>query len=210
MKSLKMKFIMIAAFMFVVALSVPAQDIFAPMEAALKTGSAANLSKYLNQTVDVTFDDAQTTFDRKAAESALEEFFKKNPPSGFDIIHTGASKGGLKFAQERDLEVANANAARDALQQATKDQFAKAQMQKGINPTVQDTGASKVDGYGRFRPTPMAFDNLGRPMNQTNAAQAQHAYEPQYQPANANPTAAPQPQQAAPRTTSGGVRFEIR
>ena len=98
MKSLQMKFIMIAAFMFVVALSVPAQDIFAPMEAALKTGSAANLSKYLNQTVDVTFDDAQTTFDRKAAESALEEFFKKNPPSGFDIIHTGASKGGLKFA----------------------------------------------------------------------------------------------------------------
>ena len=68
MKSLQMKFIMIAAFMFVVALSVPAQDIFAPMEAALKTGSAANLSKYLNQTVDVTFDDAQTTFDRKAAE----------------------------------------------------------------------------------------------------------------------------------------------
>jgi hypothetical protein len=98
MKSFMMKNLILFVLLFFNALVTPAQDIFSPMEGAIKKGSAAELSRYLNQTVDVTIDDNQSTFDRKAAEAALNDFFKKTPPSGFDIIHTGASKGGLKFA----------------------------------------------------------------------------------------------------------------
>ena len=88
--------------------------------------------------------------------------------------------GGLEFAQGQDLETAKKNSYRDFSQQYDKDK----QAQKSGDYSQQDTGASKVDIYGRSRPTPMAFDNLGRPMDQDNPAQAQKSYAPQNRPAN--------------------------
>jgi hypothetical protein len=93
-----MRYIIISALIFIKVLTLPAQAVFSPIETAIKAGNSAELSKYLNQSVDITIDANQSTFDLKTAENLLNDFFKRNPPTDFDIVHTGSSKSGLKFA----------------------------------------------------------------------------------------------------------------
>lgn len=68
------------------------------MKNAIKSGDAPALSKQFNQQVDVTINGNQSTFSKEQAEQAMRDFFKDNPPTDFNIIHTGSSKGGLQFA----------------------------------------------------------------------------------------------------------------
>jgi hypothetical protein len=65
---------------------------------AIKAGSAKELSKYLNQSVDVTIDGKLQNYSRAQAEFVLRDFFKAHPASEFSIIHQGSSKGGQPFA----------------------------------------------------------------------------------------------------------------
>ena len=65
---------------------------------AIKTGSAKELSKYLNQTVDVTIEGKVESYSKAQAEFVLRDFFKAHPPSEFTVIHQGSSKGGQPFA----------------------------------------------------------------------------------------------------------------
>lgn len=64
----------------------------------IKAGSAKELSKYLNQTIDVTIDGKIQNYSKAQAEFVLRDFFKAHPPSDFSIIHQGSSKGGQPFA----------------------------------------------------------------------------------------------------------------
>jgi hypothetical protein len=65
---------------------------------AIKAGSSKELSKYLNQSVDVTIDGKPENYSKAQAEFVLRDFFKAHPPSEFNIIHQGSSKGGQPFA----------------------------------------------------------------------------------------------------------------
>lgn len=65
---------------------------------AIKAGSAKELSKYLNQTVDVTIEGKLQNYSKAQAEFVLRDFFKAHAPNDFNIIHQGSSKGGQPFA----------------------------------------------------------------------------------------------------------------
>ena len=65
---------------------------------AIKAGSAKELAKYLNQTVDVTIEGKLENYSKAQAEFVLRDFFKAHPPNEFTIIHQGSSKGGQPFA----------------------------------------------------------------------------------------------------------------
>lgn len=65
---------------------------------AIKAGSAKELSKYLNQTVDVTIEGKLHNYSKAQAEFVLRDFFKAHAPNDFNIIHQGSSKGGQPFA----------------------------------------------------------------------------------------------------------------
>ena len=78
-------------------------DIFAPMKEALKAGSAKELVKYLNQSVDINLEGNVSTYSKAQAEFVFRDFFKKHPVTDFNIVHTGSSKGGLQFAIGRYL-----------------------------------------------------------------------------------------------------------
>ena len=78
-------------------------DIFAPMREALKAGSAKELVKYLNQSVDINMEGNVSTYSKAQAEFVFRDFFKKHPVTDFNIVHTGSSKGGLQFAIGRYL-----------------------------------------------------------------------------------------------------------
>ena len=73
-------------------------EIFAPMKDAIKAGNAKELAKFFNQSVDVNLEGEVNSYSKAQAEFVLRDFFKKNPPTDFTIVHTGSSKGGLQYA----------------------------------------------------------------------------------------------------------------
>lgn len=73
-------------------------DVIDQVKETIKAGSAKELSKYLNQTVDVTLDGAVQSYSKAQAEFVFRDFFKHHPPTEFSIIHQGSSKGGQPFA----------------------------------------------------------------------------------------------------------------
>lgn len=75
-----------------------AQDIFAPMKDAIKTGNAKEVTKFFNTSVDMDLEGEASTYSKAQAEFVLRDFFKKHPSTDFSIVHTGSSKGGLQFA----------------------------------------------------------------------------------------------------------------
>lgn len=73
-------------------------DVIGQIKETIKAGSAKELGKYLNQTVDVMIDEKMESYSKAQAEFVLRDFFKIHPPSEFNIIHQGSSKGGQPFA----------------------------------------------------------------------------------------------------------------
>ncbi len=73
-------------------------DVIDQVKETIKAGSAKELTKYLNQTVDVTLDGSVQSYSKAQAEFVFRDFFKQHPPSEFSIIHQGSSKGGQPFA----------------------------------------------------------------------------------------------------------------
>lgn len=73
-------------------------DIFAPMKDAIKAGSAKELAKYFNQSVDINLEGEINTYSKAQGEFVMRDFFKKFPVSDFTIEHTGSSKSGLQYA----------------------------------------------------------------------------------------------------------------
>lgn len=73
-------------------------DVISQVKETIKAGSAKELSKYLNQTVDVTIESKVDSYSKAQAEFVFRDFFKQHAPSEFNIIHQGSSKGGQPFA----------------------------------------------------------------------------------------------------------------
>jgi len=92
------KTLYLIVFLTGVSIGASAQDIFAPMKDAIKTGNAKEVIKFFNASVDMNLDGEVAMYSKAQAEFVLRDFFKKHPSSDFSIVHTGSSKGGLQFA----------------------------------------------------------------------------------------------------------------
>lgn len=89
------------ACLFVVAgteLFAQQTELFTPMKDALKTGNAKEVVKFFNTSVDMDIEGTVDSYSKTQAEFVLRDFFKKHPPTDFNIVHTGSSKGGLQYA----------------------------------------------------------------------------------------------------------------
>jgi hypothetical protein len=73
-------------------------EVIEQVKETIKAGSAKELSKYLFQTVDVTIEGKVQSYSKAQAEFVFRDFFRQHPPSEFNIIHQGSSKGGQPFA----------------------------------------------------------------------------------------------------------------
>ncbi|MEP6734266.1 MAG: DUF4783 domain-containing protein [Chryseolinea sp.] len=72
-------------------------DVIGQVKETIRAGSAKELSKFLNQTVDVTLNGGPQSYSKTQAEFVFRDFFKQHPPEEFNIIHQGTSKGGQTF-----------------------------------------------------------------------------------------------------------------
>ena len=73
-------------------------EVIDQVKETIKAGSAKELSKFLFQTVDVTIEGKVQSYSKAQAEFVFRDFFRQHPPSEFNIIHQGSSKGGQPFA----------------------------------------------------------------------------------------------------------------
>lgn len=59
----------------------------------LKTGNASKLSRYFDNTIDITLSDKSNSYSRSQAELVLKDFFTTNVVVNFVLIHTGDNSG---------------------------------------------------------------------------------------------------------------------
>jgi hypothetical protein len=62
--------------------------------AAIRSGDAAKLAAYFDNTVDITLPELEGTYSKSQAEMILRDFFTKNAPSSYVIDHEGSSDNG--------------------------------------------------------------------------------------------------------------------
>jgi hypothetical protein len=61
--------------------------------AGMKSGNAAVIAKYFDNTVEITLPDKGGSYSKSQAEIILKDFFTNNPVKSFDIIHKGQNAG---------------------------------------------------------------------------------------------------------------------
>lgn len=91
-------FLVAFAFLLTHAAAIAQSDVIGQVKETIKAGSAKELSRFLNSTVDVTLEGNVQSYSKAQAEFVLRDFFKQHPPNEVNIIHQGKSKGGQPFA----------------------------------------------------------------------------------------------------------------
>lgn len=65
---------------------------------AIQSGNAKELAKFFDNNVDITVYNKEEMYSKIQAEMVVKDFFIKNPPTSFKIIHKGASNQGSEYA----------------------------------------------------------------------------------------------------------------
>lgn len=102
MKSVFTK-ILFFGWLLVAAWGVQAQgnDQLSVVRSAIAGGSSHDLAQYLAPSVEVSFDGESQSYNANQTELVMRNFFAKNVPSSFEIVHQGASNDGIPYAVGR-------------------------------------------------------------------------------------------------------------
>lgn len=73
-------------------------DQLTAVRTAIANGSSRGLAQYLAPSVEVGFDGDKQSYNATQTELVMKNFFTKNPPASFDIVHQGASNEGIPYA----------------------------------------------------------------------------------------------------------------
>ena len=78
--------------------TIASLDVFDDVANALRSGDARSISRFFGNTVDLTIINQEEVYSKVQAEQILRDFFSKNTPRSFTIIHKGESKEGARYA----------------------------------------------------------------------------------------------------------------
>ncbi len=67
-------------------------------EAAIRVGSAKELSRYFSESVEISFDGKKSNYSRTQGEYVMRDFFSKNEPQTTESYHKGSSGKKLNYA----------------------------------------------------------------------------------------------------------------
>lgn len=73
-------------------------DVLDEIANSLRSGDAKSVSRFFGNTIDLTISNQEEVYSKIQAEQILKDFFNKNRPRSFTIIHKGESKEGAKYA----------------------------------------------------------------------------------------------------------------
>ncbi len=93
----KISFIVLSILLFVgFSSSVKAQNLD-QVASYIRVGSAAELSKFFQSNVEISLKESGNSYSKAQAEQVLINFFNKNTPKGFTIVHQGTSPEGSRY-----------------------------------------------------------------------------------------------------------------
>lgn len=93
MKSLKIFFLL-----FFAVSSTQALDIYDEIANAIRSGDSKQIAVYFGTSVDLTIINQEDVYSKAQAELIIKDFFSKNTPKSFSILHKGASKEGTLYS----------------------------------------------------------------------------------------------------------------
>src|SRR5712671_5611400 len=64
---------------------------------AIRSGDAKQLASYFANTIDLTIINKEDNYSKTQAELIVRDFFSKNPPKSFTMVHKGTSKEGTLY-----------------------------------------------------------------------------------------------------------------
>jgi len=74
---------------------------------AFRAGDVAGITRYMDNVVDVTMNNNQSTSSRTQAEMLLRDFFSKNEPMNFEAGHNGQNQKTNTFFSIGHLNTSN-------------------------------------------------------------------------------------------------------
>src|ERR1035437_3070109 len=94
MKKIILTLFLIGSFSFI---SNAAFDIYDDISNAIQSGNSSVIAGYFNTTVDLTILAQEEVYSKTQAEIILKDFFSKNTPKSFSMLHKGTSKEGSMY-----------------------------------------------------------------------------------------------------------------
>jgi len=88
----------IICFAVLVSSGFTENDICEEIGSAIRGGDSKQLASYFGNTIDLTIMNREDSYSKTQAELIVRDFFSKNPPKSFSIIHKGSSKEGTLYA----------------------------------------------------------------------------------------------------------------
>ncbi len=73
-------------------------DVYDDVAGAIRSGNAGQVSNFFASNVDLTILTQENVYSKAQAEVIIRDFFSKNIPKTFTIIHRGTSKDGALYA----------------------------------------------------------------------------------------------------------------
>jgi len=73
-------------------------DVYDEIGNAIRTGDAKQIANFFSSSIDLTILNQEDVYSKSHAEILIKDFFSKNPPKSFTVVHKGSSKEGTLFA----------------------------------------------------------------------------------------------------------------
>jgi len=90
------RFSLLSLFIIVVSHSF-ATDIYDDVSAAFRSGDARAIASYFGNTIELTLLTQEEVYSKAQAEMILKDFFSKNNPKAFKVLHKGSSREGMMY-----------------------------------------------------------------------------------------------------------------
>ena len=87
-----------ACFLIMTSFSFSEPDIYDEVSNAIRSGDSKQIAAYFGTSVDLTIMTQEEVYSKTQAELVLRDFFSKNLPKTFSLLHKGSSKEGTLYA----------------------------------------------------------------------------------------------------------------
>lgn len=77
--------------------NVQSLDVYEDFANAMRSGDANQVASYFGNTIDLTLLNQEDIYSKAQAELILRDFFSKNTPKSFSIVHRGSSQEGTMY-----------------------------------------------------------------------------------------------------------------
>ena len=88
---------LVLGFVLLVSSSFWGFDVCDEISGAIRAGDSKQLASHFANTIDLTIMNREDTYSKIQAELIVRDFFSKNPPKSFSMVHKGTSKEGTLY-----------------------------------------------------------------------------------------------------------------